>query len=153
MLDLFDSSLGELRASKLAMHEVFFRGVEAANTAFSEVLVREALALVEAPAQQKDVDEELASLLADRESLLGALLGANEARVARVLKREAELRAREERRCVHAVTSARVDEHARNRRRIQEVKEISAANLQRIESALEGVEGTLLAPGAATADE
>ena len=148
MLDLFDTALGELRASKLAMHEAFFRGIEGANVAFSDVLSKAALALHDAPpAERKELDEELAALLSDREAVIGALLSANEARVARVLKREAELKAREEKRCSGAVTSARVDEHARNRRRVAEALAVGSACRQRVEQALAGVEGTLLAAG------
>jgi hypothetical protein len=148
MLDLFDTALGELRASKLAMHESFFRGVEGANVAFNDVLSKAALALMDASAGEKaELDEELAALLSDREAVIGTLLGANEARVARVLKREADLKAREEKRCAGAVTSARVDEHARNRRRVAEALAVGGACKQRVELALKGVEGTLLAAG------
>ncbi len=149
MLDMFDSSLGELRAGKLAMHEVFFRGVEGANVGFAETLAKAATALADAVKTGGDggLDEELALLLTDREALNGACMGASEARVARVLKREAELRAREEKRCAGAVVGARTTEHARNRRRVEQARALGAACAARVDDALKGVEGVLIAVG------
>lgn len=149
MLDMFDSSLGELRAAKLAMHEVFFRGVEGANVGFAETVSKAATALADAVKTGGDggLDEELALLLADREALNGACMGASEARVARVLKREAELRAREEKRCAGAVVGARTTEHARNRRRVEQARALGAACAARVDDALKGVEGMLVAVG------
>jgi len=148
MLDLFDSSLGELRVSKLAMHETFFRGVEGANVAFSDAVAKAAAALADAAgAGAPDLDEELAALLADREALGGACMGASEARVARVLRKEAELKAREERRVAGAVGGARAHEHARNRRRVEQAKAFGAAAAARVARAIGGVDGVLLAEG------
>ena len=149
MLDMFDSCLGELRAGKLAMHEVFFRGVEGANVDFADAVSKSALALADSVKTSGDggLDEELANLLTDREALNGACMGASEARVARVLKREAELRLREEKRCAGAVAGARTTEHARNRRRVEQARALGAACAARVDDALKGVEGVLIAVG------
>jgi hypothetical protein len=150
MLDMFDSSLGELRVTKLAMHEAFFRGVEAANVAFSDLVSKSALALADAGAGRAPdaaLDDELAALLVDREALVGACLGANEARVARVLKKEAELRAREEKRCAGAVAGERAAEYARNRGRVGEARAVAAACAARVAKALDGADGVVLAEG------
>ena len=149
MLDMFDSSLSELRASKLAMHEVFFRGVEGSNVGFTESVSKAAIALADAVKTGGDagLDEDLVLLLTDREALNGACMGSSEARVARVLKREADLRGREEKRCAGAVHGARIAEHARNRRRVEQARALGAACAARVDDALRGVEGMLVAVG------
>jgi hypothetical protein len=83
-----------------------------------------------------DADEDLASLLGDKEALLGSLAQSHEGRVAKILRREGELKAREERRCGGAVTAARRAELARNRQRIEEIKGIAASGRKRVEGAL-----------------
>jgi hypothetical protein len=192
MLDMYDSALGELRASKLALQEQFFRGAEAAEAAFTEALAKAADALLATTAAAdaaggagsggsgsrraahgldsaaggggssggssggagggggglfSELDEELAALLMDREAMASALAGAHEARVARILKREAELRGREERRCSGAVSDGRAGELARNRGRVAEIRALGAAARARVAAALAGADGTLLSEG------
>ena len=85
MLDMFDSSLGDLRVSKLALQEAFFRGTEAAEIKFTELCSREGDAIY-AQAMKKmlppELDEGMRGLAEDKEALMGALAGAHESRVA-----------------------------------------------------------------------
>lgn len=82
------------------------------------------------------LEEELLSLLGDKEALLGVLGGSSEARVSRILKRESEMRQREERRCNGAVSAARQAELARNRARVLEIRALTAAAKKRAEEEL-----------------
>ena len=147
MLDVLDSSLGELRFSKMAAHDAFFRGAEAAEVKFTELLVKEGEALVAGVASGvvTDLEKELAVLARDKEQLAGALAGAHEARVARILKREADLKQREEKRCAGVVASARAAEMKRNRDRVAEVFALGEAGRARVARALAGEEGVLVA--------
>ena len=127
MLDAYDTSMVELRAAKVASHESFFRALEAAEGVFSETLLKHAEKVVADFAKGKVPveDADLVSLLGDKEALLSTLGQAHETRVARILKSEAELKTREERRCGGAVLAARHAELARNRGRVFEIKEIA----------------------------
>lgn len=140
MLDMFDSALAELRVTKLALQETFFRAVEAAEGVFTEALSKAGEALLLAVAEKRvavtDMDEDLGLLAQDKDSLVSALLGAHEARVARILKREGDLKAREERRCSSAVASAHAAETQRNRSRVAEITALNADCTRRIARAL-----------------
>ncbi len=67
---------------------------------------------------------------------MGALAQAHEGRVAKILRREGELKGREEKRCGGAVLAARHAELARNRGRIVELKAIASGCRKRVEAAL-----------------
>ena len=149
MLDMLDTSLGELRFAKLAAQDAFFRGVEAAEIKFTELLAREGDALMAslAAGASPDLSKELAALTGDKEALAGALAGAHEARVARVLRKEGELKQREERRCAGLVGGARAAEMGRNRERMSEVFALGEACMARVMRAIAGEEGVLVAQG------
>ncbi len=150
MLDMLDSAISEQRVPKLAQQESFFRGVEAANAAFSESLVKAnepLLASYAAKLLPPEMDEELYVLIGDKEALLSAEASAHDARVARILKRELDLRTREEKRCSSVVQGARSEEMARNRARMAELRALGAACKTRIASALSGSEGVQLSEG------
>ena len=85
MLDMFDSSLGDLKASKLALQEAFFRGTERAEAKFTEMCAKEGegiSAMAAAKRLPPELDEEMRALAEDKEALMGALSGAHESRVA-----------------------------------------------------------------------
>lgn len=135
MLDVLESAVLELRGVKLAQHDVFFRALEAAVALFTDGLAKTAEALMldaDADRLPSELDEELSSLLNDREAMLGVLAASADARVARILRREAELRAREDARCTGAVKAARAGELARNRARVVEIKAVVAEAKARI---------------------
>jgi hypothetical protein len=85
MLDMFDSSLGDLRLSKLALQEAFFRGAEGAELKFTELCAKEGAAIHAQAAAKRlpsELDEEMRALAEDMEALTSALSGAHESRVA-----------------------------------------------------------------------
>jgi hypothetical protein len=133
MLDTFDTAMVELRTAKVANHESFYRALEAAEGVFSEAVQKQAEKVVAdfAKGNANVDDEDFAALLGDKEALYGALAQAHETRVARILKSEGELKAREERRCGGAVAGARVAELARNRGRVFEVATLREAAAKR----------------------
>ena len=126
ILDTFETAMIELRGLKVANHETFFRAVESAAGVFTEIVQKHAEKVVADFASGKlhTDDEDLSTLLGDKESLYGALSQSHETRVAKILKSESDLKAREEKRCGGAVLDARRLELARNRGRIVEVKEL-----------------------------
>jgi hypothetical protein len=146
MLDVLDSSLGELRFAKLAAQDAYFRGVEASEAKYTELLLKEGEALVAGVASGvvTDLDKELGALARDKEALAGALAGAHEARVARILRREGELKQREEKRCMGVVAGARAAEMKRNRERVAEAFALGEAGRARVARATAGEEGVLL---------
>jgi hypothetical protein len=146
MLDVLDSSLGELRFAKLAAQDAYFRGVEASEAKYTELLLKEGEALVAGVASGvvTDLDKELGALARDKEALAGALAGAHEARVARILRREGELKQREEKRCMGVVAGARAAEMKRNRERVAEAFALGEAGRARVARAIAGEEGVLL---------
>ena len=113
----------ELRTAKVANHESFYRALESAEGVFTESVQKQAEKVVAdfAKGNAPVDDEDFAALLGDKEALYGALAQAHETRVARILKSEGDLKAREERRCGGAVSGARVGELARNRGRLFEL--------------------------------
>lgn len=135
MLDVLESAVLELRGVKLAQHDVFFRALEAAVALFTDGLGKTAEALMldaDADRLPAELDEELSSLLNDREAMLGVLAASSDARIARILRRESELRAREDARCTGAVRAARAAELARNRARVVEIRAVVEAAKARI---------------------
>lgn len=139
MLDIFDSAMGELRAAKLALHDAFFRALEGQVSLFTEGLSKHGEKLMsesEAGKLPAGLDEELLALLGDKEALVGSLSQSAETRVARILKRETEMRVREDQRCSGAVQGARKGELARNRARVLELKALTSACKKRAESDL-----------------
>lgn len=126
ILDTFETAMIELRGLKVANHETFFRAVESAAGTFTEIVQKHAEKVVADFASGKvhTDDEDLSTLLGDKESLYGALSQSHETRVAKILKSESDLKTREEKRCGGAVLDARRTELARNRGRIVEVKEL-----------------------------
>jgi len=126
ILDTFETAMIELRGLKVANHETFYRAVESAAGTFTEIVQKHAEKVVADFASGKvhTDDEDLSTLLGDKESLYGALSQSHETRVAKILKSESDLKAREEKRCGGAVMDARRAELARNRGRIVEVKEL-----------------------------
>jgi hypothetical protein len=146
MLDVLDSTLGELRFAKLAAQDAFFRGVEASEVKFTELLVKEGEALVAGVASGivTDLEKELGALARDKDQLTGALAGAHEARVARILRREGDLKQREEKRCTGVVAGARAAEMKRNRDRVAELFALGEAGRARVARALAGEEGVLV---------
>ncbi len=147
---MFDSSLGELRFSKLALQEAFFRATEAAEVHFTEACSKEGDA-IHAQAVGKrlpaELDEDMRALAEDKEALMGALAGAHESRVARILTREAGLKGREEKRLSAVLVSARGDEFERNRERVKEVMAWEVASRGKVERALRGELGVALSEG------
>lgn len=150
MLDMLDTSLGEHRFAKLAAHDAFFRAVEASEVKFTELLAKEGDALVAgvASGMVADLEKDLLALASDKEALASALAGAHEARVARVLRKEGELKQREDKRCSGLVSGARAAEMGRNRSRVAEVFALGEACRARVARALAGEEGVLISAGA-----
>ena len=137
MLDTFDTAMVELRTAKVANHESYYRVLETAAGAFTEAVQKQAEKVVAdfAKGNTPVDDEDFAALLGDKEALYGSLAQSHETRVARILKSEGELRAREERRCGGAVVAARAAELARNRGRIFELAQLREAAAKRCAAA------------------
>jgi hypothetical protein len=72
-----------------------------------------------------DADDELVSLLNDKETLNSVVGQTHETRVARILKKESDMKLREDKRCGGAVLTARRTELDRNRARLLEIKSLS----------------------------
>ena len=65
----------------------------------------------------------------------------------RILKREGELKAREEKRCSSAIATARAAEMARNRVRVKELMALGEACEGKVSRALQGESGIELSSG------
>jgi len=153
MLDVFDSTVGDLKVSKLALQEVFFRGVEASEGKFTELCAKEGdslLSLAGGAGLPLEMDEDLKILAMDKELLMGALAGSHETRVARILNREGELKLREEKRCSGAIQSARSKESERNRSRMIELSALGKACKESLARAFRGEEGVFMNRGGGT---
>lgn len=139
---MLQSALEELKASKLAAAESFFRSVEASLTTFfatAQALAERTMAEFGSAGSKHGhdaYDDELYALLADREALGAAITASQEARLAKLAELEAQLRDREDQRCAGAVASLRADELARNRSRIAEITALFEACCERVENAL-----------------
>lgn len=83
-----------------------------------------------------DLDDETLGLLADKEQLYAAVAASHDVRIARIQKKEGELKAREDKRCNGTVATARHTELKRNRERLVEIKHIVESCKKRVATAL-----------------
>lgn len=81
-------------------------------------------------------DDELYALLADRDALFVALSTSHEAHLTRIAAAEAQLQAREDKRCNGAVGDMRAKELRRNRTRIAEIRAMVDSGVARVDAAL-----------------
>lgn len=142
-LDLYDTNLNDLRLGKLAEHQTFFRAMEQVEGKYFEAVQRLGEDLLkqasEDGANTEDLGDELASLLQERDSLLGAISGSHDAHVSVIIAREDALTAKENQRSKDALSSARAHEKTRNRERVQEIRQMQTRHHAIIREALDEV--------------
>ena len=119
----FDSSYEELTKKTLEVISTFFARLRDFETAYHERLLTAGTELLEKVAadQGEYIADEVRAMLQDKDTLMGVINAAHDARVARLDAKEDELRTLEDQSCKSIVKAAVDAEYQRNRTRVIEI--------------------------------
>lgn len=123
LISTFEIRFDELKLQMLDKYQVFFRGVEAVENSYSENVTSKTTELIEEFGKDPEmaVDENVAILLQDKESLMTSVVTSNDIHIGKLLSLEDEMRERFTKQCDDQLKGLYSEEKARNRSRVIEV--------------------------------
>lgn len=138
--DEFENRMSEIKAVCLEMQQSFFRAVEEQEDKFSVSLRSGAMDLVERLVKEElaedYLDDDAMKLVGDKDVCNTALSGSHDLHLGKILKREDEARALENRRYIELLSNLNNTEKARNRDRILQIHEFCGETKRKLKELL-----------------
>lgn len=140
LMDEFENRMNEIKNACLEMQQGFFRAVEEQEDKFSVNLRSGAMDLVERLLKEElaedYLDDEAMKLVGDKDVCNTALSGSHDLHLGKILKREDEARALENRRFQELISNLNSTEKARNRDRILQIHDFCGETKRKLKELL-----------------
>jgi hypothetical protein len=140
MVDDFDNRMNDAKNLSLEMQQVFFRAVEELEDKYSTNVRAVAMDLIDRLAKEElaedYLDDEAMALVVDKDSSMSTLSGSHDMHIGKILKREDEARATENRRYQDLLSNFLSSEKARNRDRILQIHDFTRSSTQALNKIL-----------------
>jgi hypothetical protein len=140
MVDDFDNHMNDAKNVSLEMQQIFFRAVEELEDKYSSNVRAVAMDLIDRLSKEElaedYLDDDAMALVVDKDSSMGTLSGSHDMHIGKILKREDEARATENRRYQDLLASFLTSEKARNRDRILQIHDFARSSSQALNKIL-----------------
>lgn len=132
MVDEFDNRMNDAKNISLEMQQLFFRAVEELEDKYSTNVRAVAMDLIDRLSKEElaedYLDDEAMAMVVDKDSAMGTLSGSHDMHIGKILKREDEARATENRRYQELISGFMTEEKARNRDRILQIHDFTRSS-------------------------
>ena len=140
MVDDFDNRMNDAKNMSLEMQQLFFRAVEELEDKYSTNVRAVAMDLIDRLSKEElaedYLDDDAMALVVDKDSSMSTLSGSHDMHIGKILKREDEARATENRRYQELLSNFLTSEKSRNRDRILQIHDFTRSSTQALNKIL-----------------
>ena len=140
MVDEFDNRLNDAKNTSLEMQQIFFRAVEELEDKYSTNVRGVAMDLIDRLSKEElaedYLDDDAMALVVDKDNCMSTLSGSHDMHIGKILKREDEARATENRRYQEMLSNFLTSEKSRNRDRILQIHDFTRSSSQALNKIL-----------------